>query len=105
MEGDILRNITKHEPYLDKDYKESQKFKFVQSDEEGDNAAFSIINPSLFDLDLEKRHVGNADVVSTITGTLLLSEKFYEIFSFGWRSTATVQFYVLCIALQISGKE
>ena len=80
VEGDILCNITKHEPYLDRDYKESQRFNFAAF---ADNAAFSIINPSLFDLDLEERHVGNADVVSTIPGNLLLPEKFYEVFSFG----------------------
>ena len=32
VEGDILCNITKHEPYLDIDYEELQNFNFVQSD-------------------------------------------------------------------------
>ena len=38
VEGNILCNIKKHEPYLDIDYEELQNFNFVQSDEEEDNA-------------------------------------------------------------------
>ena len=34
VEGDILCNIKKHEPYLDIDYEELQNVNFVQSDEE-----------------------------------------------------------------------
>ena len=46
-------NIKKHEPYLDINYEELQNFNFVQSDEEEDNAEFSMINPNMRDLDLE----------------------------------------------------
>ena len=53
IEGDILCNIKKHEPYLDINYEELQNFNFVQSDEEEDNAEFSMINPNMLDLDLE----------------------------------------------------
>ena len=53
VEGDILCNIKKHEPYLAINYEELQSFNFVQSDEEEENAEFSMINPNLFDLDLE----------------------------------------------------
>ena len=51
VEEDILCNIKK-QPYLDINYEELQKFTFVQSDEE-DNTEFSMINPNLFNLDLE----------------------------------------------------
>ena len=51
--GDILCNIKKHEPYLDIDYEELQNVNFVQSDEEEDNAEFSMVNPNLLDLALE----------------------------------------------------
>ena len=83
VEGNILCNIKKHEPYLDIDYEELQNFNFVQSDEEEDNAEFSMINPNLLDLDLEDiDSVNNAHVVSTIIDNLLLpNEKFYEICS------------------------
>ena len=40
VEGDILCNIKKHEPYLDTDYEELQNLNFVQSDEKEDNAEF-----------------------------------------------------------------
>ena len=51
IEGDILCNIKKHEPYLGIGYEELQNFDFVQSDEEEDDAEFSMINPNLLDLD------------------------------------------------------
>ena len=51
VEGDILCNIKKHEPYLNIDYEELQNFDFAQSDQEEDNAEFSMINPNLLDLD------------------------------------------------------
>ena len=68
---------------MDKDYEEFQNFNFVQSDEEQDNAEFSIINPNLLDLDLEDSdNVINATAVSTIIDNLLLpNEQFYEICS------------------------
>ena len=67
VEDDILCNIKKHEPYLDINYEELQNFNFVQSDEEEDNAEFSMINPNLLDLDLEDSdNVINATAVSTI---------------------------------------
>ena len=83
VEGDILCNIKKHEPYLDINYEELQNFNFVQSDEEEDNAEFSMINPNLLDLDLEDSdNVINATSVSTIIDNLLLpNEQFYEIYS------------------------
>ena len=83
VEGDILCNIKKHEPYLDINYEELQNFNFVQSDEEEDNAEFSMINPNLLDLDLEDSdNVINATAVSTIIDNLLLpNEQFYEICS------------------------
>ena len=72
-----------NELYLDINYEELQNFNFVQSDEEQDNAEFSMINPKLHDLDLEDNDsVNNAPVVSTIIGNLLLPNgKFYEIWS------------------------
>ena len=78
VEGNILCNIKKHEPYLDIDYEELQNFNFVQSDEEEDNAEFSMINPNLLDLNLEDSDgVNNAPVVSTRIDNLLLpNEKF-----------------------------
>ena len=68
---------------MDIDYEELQNFNFVQSDEEEDNAEFSMINPNLLDLDLEDSDsVNNASVVSTIIENLLLPDKkFYEICS------------------------
>ena len=83
VEDDILCNIKKHEPYLDINYEELQNFNFVQSDEEEDNAEFSMINPNLLDLDLEDSdNVINATAVSTIIDNLLLpNEQFYEICS------------------------
>ena len=84
VEGDILCNIKKHEPYLDINYKELQNFNFVESDEEEDNAEFSVINPNLLDLDLEDsdNNVINATAASTIINNLLLpNEQFYEIYS------------------------
>ena len=83
VEGDILCNIKKHEPYLDINYEELQNFNFVQSDEEEDNAEFSMINPNLLDLDLEDSdNVINATAVSTIIDNLLLPNgQFYEIYS------------------------
>ena len=55
----------------------------IKSDEEEDNAEFSMINPNLLDLDLEDSDsVSNAPVVSTIIDNLPLpNEQFYEIFS------------------------
>ena len=83
VEGDRFYNIKKHEPYLDINYEELQNFNFVQSDEEEDNAEFSMINPNLLDLDLEDSdNVINATAVSTIIDNLLLpNEQFYEICS------------------------
>ena len=82
VEGNILCNIKKHEPYLDIDYEELQIVNFVQSDEKEDNAEFSIINPNLLDLDLEDSDsVSDAPVVSITIGDLLLpNENFYEIY-------------------------
>ena len=79
-------NIKKREAYLDIDYEELQNFDFIKSDEEEDNAEFSMINPNLLDLDLEDSDsVSNATVVSTIIDNLLLqsppNEQFYEICS------------------------
>ena len=68
VEGDILCNIKKHEPYLDINYEELQNFNFVQSDEE-----FSMINPNLLDVDLEDSDVINATAVSTINWQLVTS--------------------------------
>ena len=82
VEGNSLCNLKKHELHLDIDYEELQNFNFVQSDEE-DNAEFSMINPSLLDVDLEESDsVINASAVSTIIDNLLLpNEQFYEICS------------------------
>ena len=68
---------------MDIDYEELQNFNSVQSDEEEDNAEFSMINPNLIDLDLENSDkVSNATVMSTLIDNLLLpSEQFYEICS------------------------
>ena len=68
---------------MDINYEELQNFNFVQSDEEEDNAEFSMINPNLLDLDLEDSdNVINATAVPTIIDNLLLpNEQFYEICS------------------------
>ena len=81
VEGDILCNIKKHKSYLDIDYEELQNVNFVQSDEEQDNAEFSMINPDLLNLDLEDSDsVSNATAVSALIDNLLLTnEQFYEI--------------------------
>ena len=70
---------------MDIDYEELQNFNFVQSDEEENNAEFSVLNPNMLDLDLEESdNVSKAGVLSTIIGTLLLlNEQFYEMFSIG----------------------
>ena len=83
VEGDILCNIKRHEPYLDIDYEELQNFNFVQSAEEEDNAEFSMMNPNLLNLDLgDSDSVSNATAASTIIDNLLLlNEQFYEISS------------------------
>ena len=83
LEGEILCSIKKREPYFDIDYEELQNFDSVQSDEEEDNAKFSMINPNLLDLDLEDiGSVSAAPVVSTIIDNLSLpNEQFYEICS------------------------
>ena len=83
VKGDILCNIKKHEPYLDKNYEELQNFDFVQSDDEEDNAEFSMINPNLLDLGLEgSDNVINATAVSTIIDNLILpNEQVDEICS------------------------
>ena len=75
VEDDILCNIKKH--------KKLQNFNFVQSDEEEDNAEFSIINPNLLHQDLEDSdNVINATAASKIIGNLLHpNEQFYEICS------------------------
>ena len=65
-EGDILCNIKKQEPYLDINYEELQNFNFAQSDEEEDNAEFSMKN--LEDSD----NVLNATAVSTIINNFLM---------------------------------
>ena len=59
------------------------KLQLFQSDEEEDNAEFSVINPNLLDLDLEDSdNVINATAVPTIIDNLLLpNEQFYEICS------------------------
>ena len=66
VEGDILCNIKKQEPYLDINYEELQNFNFAQSDEEKDNAEFSMKN--LEDSD----NVLNATAVSTIINNFLM---------------------------------
>ena len=83
VEGDILCNIKKHEPYLDINYEELQNFTFVQSDEEEDNTEFSMINPNLLNLDLDDSdNVIIATTVSTIINSLLLpNEQCYEMCS------------------------
>ena len=76
-------NIKKHEPYLDINYEKLQNFNFAQSDEEKDNAEFSVINPNLLDLNLEdSENLINVTAVSTVINNLLLpNEQFYEICS------------------------
>ena len=83
VEDDILCNISKHEPYLDIDYEELQNINIVDSDEEEDNAEFSMINPDLLDLDLEDGDgASNAPVASTTIDNLLLpNDHFYQICS------------------------
>ena len=68
------------EPYLDIDYKELQNFNFVQSDEEEDNAEFSMINPNLLDLDLDDSgSASNAPAVSIrIDNKSLPNEQFMK---------------------------
>ena len=83
VEDEILCNIDTHEPYLDIDYEELHNLDMVESDEEEDNDDFSIINPSLLDLDLEDSNdMGNAPVAPTSINNLLLpNEQFYEVCS------------------------
>ena len=83
VEGDILCNIERHELYSDLECEELQNLSSVQSDEEEDNAEFSMINPDVLDRNLESSDsVSNAPVVSTITDNLLLPNKqFYKICS------------------------
>ena len=82
--GDILCNVKKREPYLDIDYEELQDFNFVelifQSDEEEDNAEFSMLHPNLLHLDLEDSDsMNNASVVyARIDNLLLPNEQFYK---------------------------
>ena len=82
IEGNILCNIKKHEPYLDIDYDELQNFNFAQSEEEG-NVEFSMINPNFLDLDFEDSDsMSNVPVVSAIIDNFLIpNKKFYEICS------------------------
>ena len=82
IEGNILCNIKKHEPYVDIDYDELQNFNFAQSEEEG-NVEFSMINPNFLDLDFEDSDsVSNVPVVSAIIDNFLIpNKKFYEICS------------------------
>ena len=83
VEGDILCNIERHELYYDLECEELQNLSSVQSDEEEDNAEFSMINPDVLDRNLESSDsVSDAPVVSTITDNLLLpNEQFYKICS------------------------
>ena len=82
VEGDILGNIKKHELYMDIDYEDLQNFHSVQSDDEGDNAEFSMINPNWLDLDDSDSSVNNAPAMSTrIDNVSLPNEQFYEICS------------------------
>ena len=59
-----------------------QNFNFIESDMK-DTAEFSMINPNLLDLDLEKSDsVSDEAVVLTIIDSLLLpNEQFFEICS------------------------
>ena len=79
-----------------------QIFNLVESDEEEDNAEFSMINPNLLDFDLaDGDSVSNIPLVSKIIGKLLLPNKeFYELcYQLKKRSTVSVQFYnTLCTA-------
>ena len=68
---------------MDVDYEELQSFSFLQTDEEGDNGEFSVINPDLLHLDLLNNYcLSNALVRSTTTDNILHpNEQFYEIYS------------------------
>ena len=82
VEGNILRNINKHELYQVIDYEELQNFNFVQSDEENYKVEFSTINPNFLDLDLEDSDSkSNAPAVSIIEKLLLPNEQYNEICS------------------------
>ena len=52
VEGAILCNINKHEPYMDIDYEELHNPEILESDEEEDRE-FSMLNPSLIDFDID----------------------------------------------------
>ena len=101
--------MKKHELYLAVDYEDLQNFYFIQSDDEEDNTAFSLINPNLLDLDLEDSDsVSNAPYMSTIIDNLSLpNEQFHEICSQlreGQQHLFNI-FNAVCITLQISTKE
>ena len=68
---------------MDIDYEELQSFSFLQTDEEGDNGEFSVINPDLLQLDLLNNYcLSNTPVGSTTTDNILYpNEHFYEIYS------------------------
>ena len=58
--------MKQHVLYLDIDYEELQNVDFVQSDDEEDNAEFSMINHKFLDIDLE-----NIDIVSNVVSTII----------------------------------
>ena len=65
--------IIKRGPYLDIDYEEFQNLNFVQSDNEQDNAKFSVINPLtclIKNLENSDRLLSNAPVAPTIIDSL-----------------------------------
>ena len=109
VEVGIWCDMKKHEPYLAVDYEDLQNFYFIQSDDEEDNTAFSLINPNLLDLDLEDSDsASNAPYMSTIIDNLSLpNEQFHKICSQlreGQQHLFNI-FNAVCITLQISTKE
>ena len=81
VEDDVLCNITKHEPYLDKDYEELENFNVLQLDEEEeDKAEVSMINPDLVDSD----GVSNASAALAVVDNLLLLNQQFYVFTVEW---------------------
>ena len=81
VEDDVLCNITKREPYLDKDYEELENFNVLQLDEEEeDKAEVSMINPDLVDSD----GVSKASAALAVVDNLLLLNQQFYVFTVEW---------------------
>ena len=84
VQNSLSANIKRHEPFSNINCCEDlEKFNLIESEEEGENDVFSIVNPDLIDFEITENSNDPTIPLAAkrVQNILLLNEQYYELCS------------------------